>query len=87
MRLVESALGDCNEYSNSDGRDDKRTDDRLQEDCVLDLTQSRLLDPHLAVEDFADDVTFLVFGHPGFVFIAVATSKGVETAFAELEIG
>lgn len=82
MHLKVVAFWESAENPYRDGRDDQRTAKSLQEDGVLDLPESRLLDPDLAIKDLADDVAFLVFGDPGFVFVAVGAAKGVEGTFA-----
>lgn len=84
MHLKVVAFRESTEYPNRDGRDDQRTSKTLQEDGVLDLPESRLLDPDLAIEDLTDDVAFLVFGDPGFVFVAVVAAKSVERTFAHI---
>jgi len=55
----------------------------LDEDRVLNLSKRRLLNPNFAVEDLADDVTLLVLGHPGRVFIAVARSQAIERTLVQ----
>ena len=84
MHLVVATFWDSTEDPHRDGRDDQRTSDSLQEDGVLDLPKSWLLDPDFAIQDFADDVPFLVFGNPGFVLVAVGAAKGVERTFAHV---
>lgn len=84
MHLKVVAFRESAENANRDGSDDQRTSKSLQEDGVLDLPESRLLDPDLAIEDLADDVAFLVFGDPGFVFVAVGAAKSVKRTFAHV---
>ena len=67
-RLEVSAFGDGAEDADSDCRYEECAEDGLEEDGVLNLAKSRLLDPHLAVEDLADNVAPLVFRHPWLVF-------------------
>ncbi len=87
MHLVVVAFWQCTEDSHRDGSDDQRTPESLHEDGVLDFPKSRLLDPDFAIKDLADDVAFLVFGDPGFVFVAVGTAESVERTFAHVHRG
>ena len=84
MHLVVAAFWDSTEDPYRDGRDDQRTSNSLQEDGVLDLPESWLLDPDFAIQDFADNVAFLILGNPGFVFVAVGAAKRVEGTFAHV---
>jgi hypothetical protein len=61
------ALGKRTEDTDSNRRNNKRTEDGLHEDGVLDLAKSGFLDPDLAVKDLADNVALLVAGHPRLV--------------------
>ena len=72
--LEEVASGDCAEDTDSNTADDERTEDGLDENGVLDLAKSGLLDPDLAVEDLADDIALLVPGDPRLVLPRVAGS-------------
>jgi hypothetical protein len=78
-RSEEVALWECAEDSCRDGRKDEGAEDGLEEDGVLDLSESWLLDPDFAVEDLADEIALLVFGHPWLVFPAVARVLGCMT--------
>ena len=82
MHLVVVAFRGCTEDSHGNGSDDQCTSESLHEDGVLDLPKSRLLDPDLAIENFTDDVAFLVFGDPGLVFVAIGGAESVERTFA-----
>lgn len=84
MHLIVVAPWKGTENSHRDGGDDQCTSKSLQEDGVLDLPESRLLNPDFAIKDFTDDVAFLVFGDPGFVFVAVGAAKRVEGTFAHV---
>lgn len=84
MHLIVVALWKGTENSHRDGSDDQCTSKSLQEDGVLDLPESRLLNPDFAIKDLTDDVAFLVFGDPGFVFVAVGAAKRVEGTFAHV---
>jgi hypothetical protein len=72
------SLRNCTEDANYNGCDDDRYDDGLQEDGVLDLAKSGLLNPHLAVEHLPDNIALVVFGNPWFIFVAVMGAKAVE---------
>ena len=61
-----------------DGPDNKGGDESLEENGVLDLTKSGFFNPNFTVKDFADDIALLILGDPGFIFIAVARSQGIE---------
>lgn len=63
-RLEEVASRNGAEDADCNTAEDERTKDRLDEDSILDLAESGLLNPDLAVEDLADDVALLVFGDP-----------------------
>lgn len=80
--LVVVSFRQSTEDPYGDGSDDERTADGLEEDGVLDLAKSWLLDPHLTIEDLADEVTLFVFGDPRLIFIAVGTSECIERSFA-----
>ena len=67
-----------------DGSDDQCTAQGLEKDGVLDLAESRLLDPDLAIEDFADEVPLLVFGNPRFVFVGIGAAKCVGRLLAHI---
>lgn len=60
------------EDADEDARQDERSEHSLDEDGILDLTKSRLLNPDFTVEDLADNEALLVLGDPGFIFVAVA---------------
>jgi len=66
------ALGDGAEDADSDGGDEKSAEDGLDEDGVLDLAESRLLDPDLTVKHLPHDIALLVAGDPWLVFPRVA---------------
>lgn len=83
--LIVIPLRKRNENADGNGSGYKRTKNSLEEDCVLDLSQSRFLDPDLTIKDFTQDVAFLVFGDPGLVLIAGAAAESVEGSFAEFE--
>ena len=87
MPLVVTSLRECDEDTDGNSSDYKRTEDGLKKDGVLDLPQSRFLDPHFPIQDFAENVAFLVLGNPWFVFIAVAATESVEGTLAEFEAG
>jgi hypothetical protein len=72
--LEEVASGNCAEDTDSNTADDERTEDGLDEDGVLNLAQSGLLDPDFAVEDLADDIALLVPSDPRLVLPRVAGS-------------
>lgn len=72
QRLEEVALRDGTEDADSHTRDDQSTQDGLDEDGILYLAQSRLLDPDFAIEDFANNVALLIPGNPWLVFPRVA---------------
>ena len=84
MHLVVAAFGDSTEDPHRDGRDDQRTSYGLQEDGVLDLPESGLLNPDFPIQDFADDVALLILGNPGFVLEAVGATKRVEGTFTHV---
>ena len=87
MHLVVVAFWERTKNSHRDGRDDQSASKGLTEDGVLDLPKRRLLNPDLTIKDFADEVTFLVFGHPGFVFVAIGAAESVERTFAHFHRG
>lgn len=84
MHLVVVAFWERAKNSHGDGSDDQPASEGLTEDSVLDLPKRRLLDPDLAIKDFADHVTFLVFGNPGFVFVTIGAAESVERTFAHI---
>lgn len=71
-RLKEVSVRHGAENTNEDGRQDESAEQTLDEDGVLNLAQRRLLNPNLAIENFADDVALGVFGDPRLVFEGVA---------------
>ena len=73
-----STFGNGDEYANRDRGDDERTAQSLEADCILNLAESWFLDPNLTVENFTNDISFLVFGNPWLVFVIVARAHGVE---------
>ena len=87
MQLVVVAFWERAKNSHGYGSDDQPASEGLTEDGVLDLPKRRLLNPDLTIKDFANDVTFLVFGHPGFVFVAIGAAESVEGTFAHLHRG
>lgn len=86
LHSIETASGKGAEDANDNAREDQTTQDGLQEDGVLDLAESGLLDPDLAVEDLSDDVALLILGHPGFVFVAVAGPERLEGSAFHVEL-
>lgn len=84
MHLIVVAFWECTKYSHRDCSDDQRTSKGLHEDGILDLPKSRLLDPDFTIQDFTDDVAFLVFGDPGFIFVAIGAAESVERIFAHV---
>jgi hypothetical protein len=77
--LEEAAMRYRAENADDDDGHDQSARNGLQEDSVLNLAQGRLLDPDLAVKDFADDVAPVVLGDPRFVFVAIAGGVRLET--------
>lgn len=71
-RLEEVACGDGAEDADGNTTNYERAEDGLDEDGVLDLAESGLLDPDLAVENLAHNVSLLVFGDPRLVLPRVA---------------
>ena len=69
--LIEIATRYSAEDPNTDSRQDESTKDGLQKDGILNLSQSWLGNPDLAIEDLADDVALLVPSNPGLVFEGV----------------
>ena len=57
--------------SRENGPAEQSSEDRLQEDCILNLSKGRLLDPQLAIKDFTYNIASLVLGNPWLVFVAV----------------
>lgn len=45
------------------------------------------MDPDFAIKNFTDEVAFLVFGDPGFVFVAIGAAESVERTFAHIHGG
>jgi hypothetical protein len=74
----EVALRNGTEDANQDRGSYKRTKQRLEEDRILNLSESGFLDPDLAIKDLANNVTFLVLGNPRLVFIAVLGVLAIE---------
>ena len=68
---VEVPLWHRAEDSDSYRRQDEGAESSLQEDCVLNSSERRLLDPDFAVKHFSDDITFRVAGDPGLIFIRI----------------
>ena len=71
-RSVEVTVRDSAEYGGQNTRSDKGTNQRLNENGVLDLSKCWLLDPDLTIKDFTNDVALLILGDPRFVLVAVA---------------
>jgi hypothetical protein len=71
-------LGYCAEDADYDGANDDCCDDGLQEDSVLDLSESWLLNPHLTIEHLPDDIALVVLDNPWFVFVAVVGAEAVK---------
>lgn len=73
-------------HRNEDGRQNRTTkettENSLQEDRILDLTKSRLLNPSLTVKDLSDNIAVLVLGNPGLSFVAVVCVEGVHRSFS-----
>lgn len=67
------------EDTDDDEGNNGRAENCLQEDSVLNLAQSWLLDPDLAIEDLADDVPLLVLSDPRLVLVAIARCMRRET--------
>lgn len=59
----------------------------MDEDGVLDLTQSRFLDPPLPIQDLADDVTLLIPRDPGLILETVVRLEGQVGDIVELNGG
>lgn len=74
-------------YANDDGREEKRSENGLKEDRILDLAKSRLLNPDFTIQDLTEYVALLIFSDPRFVLVAVATPKRIERSFLHFEIG
>jgi hypothetical protein len=72
------------EDTDDDCSNDHGCDDGLQEDGVLDLPESWLLDPHLTVEDLPDEIPLFVFRNPWLVFVAVMSPKTIERSSFEV---
>jgi len=71
-RLEEVASGNCAEDTDNHTANYERPEDGLDEDGVLNLAKSGLLDPDFAVENLADDIALLVLGDPWLVLPRVA---------------
>lgn len=71
-RLEKVASRNGAENADCNTAEDQRTEDRLDEDGILDLAESRLLNPDLAVEDLADDVALLILGDPRLILPRIA---------------
>ncbi len=76
--LVVISFRQSTEDPDADGSDDDRATHGLEEDRVLDLAKSWLLDPHLTIEDLAYEIAFFVLDDPRLIFIAVGTSECIE---------
>lgn len=72
IRSIKVSMRNSTEYTDDDKRNYSRTENRLQEDCILNLAQGWLLDPDLTIENLADEVALFVFGDPWLVLIAIA---------------
>lgn len=70
--LEEVALGNGTKDTDSHARDDKGTENGLDEDGILDLAKSRLLDPDLTVKDLANKIALFVACNPWLVFVGIA---------------
>lgn len=70
------------EDADNDDRDDERSEKRLHEYRVLDLAQSRFLDPNFTIKHLSNNVAFVVLGNPRLVLIAVGRVAG-ETFLGE----
>ena len=66
------ALGDGAEDADGHGGDDEGTDDGLDEDGVLDLAESRFLNPDFAVKHLSDNIALLISGDPWLIFPGIA---------------
>ena len=77
--MLESvAFRNRTEHTDYDGSDNECYNDSLQEDGVLNLSESWLLNPHFTVEYFADNISLLVLHNPWLVFIAVTRTEAVK---------
>lgn len=83
--LEEVSFRNGNEDAHRDSCNDKSASDSLEEDGVLNLAQSRLLYPDLTIEDFSEDVPFLILGDPRLIFVAISAAEAVEGGFAHFE--
>lgn len=86
-RLEEVALRNSNEDGSGDGSDGDGDEDCLDENCVLNGTKSRFLNPYFTIEDLADDISVIVFGDPRLILVAVVRAKTVEGSFLEVKVG
>lgn len=81
------SVGDSNKDGRQRAAQQQRSKNGLDKDGVLDLAQSRLLDPHLTVKDLAYNITLLVLDNPRLILVAVVGAKRVEATLAEIILG
>ena len=85
MLSIKITLGESAEDADGNSSDYQCTNESLEKYRVLDLAKSGLLDPHFTIENFPNEITFLVFRNPGFIFIAVSAPHSIKRAFAHVE--
>lgn len=85
--LIIVSFRDGDKDAHGDGGNDDGAADGLEEDGILNLPQSWVLDPHFPIEDLPDEVALLVLCHPGLVLVAVARAKTVERTLLHLIVG
>ena len=74
----EVACGKGFEDANDNSREENGAKNGLEKDCILDLAKSRLLNPNFTIQDLTEYIALLVLDDPGFILIAIVTSKRVE---------
>lgn len=74
-RSIEVAVWHRAKDTDEDCRKDKCSNECLDEDGVLNLAESGLLDPNFTVEDLPNDIAFLVLGNPRLVLVAVGPRR------------
>lgn len=76
-------VGYGEEYSHEKGRYDDRDGRGTEEDKEVYAAEDRVLNPSLWIEDFLEELAFLVIGYPGLVFVGVTFADACEgLAFA-----
>ena len=65
------AFRNNNEDSCDNPSNEERDENGLKKDHILNLSQSRLLNPNLAIKDFADDVALLILDNPRGILVRV----------------